>query len=116
MKRVADGITEWLKRAPRGWFSLYAGAVAFCTYFCMYAFRKPFTAASFSGLTFLGTRVALKTAFVISQVLGYALSKYIGIKVCSEAPRSRRAALLVWLILSAQAALLLFAVLPGDWK
>src|SRR2546421_10825079 len=112
MKRIGDALTAWLSTAPRAWFSLYAGAAAFCTYFCMSPFRKPSTAAEFSGLKFLGTRLDLKTAFVISQVIGYALSKYIGIKVCSEAPPRRRAALLVGLVLTAEAALLLFALLP----
>src|SRR5262249_29751242 len=78
----------------------------------MYAFRKPFAAAKFSGAHFLGTAVDLKTAFVISQIIGYALSKYLGIKVCSEATRGRRARLLVGLILCAEAALFLFALTP----
>jgi phosphonate degradation associated HDIG domain protein len=78
----------------------------------MYAFRKPFTAATFSGLHFFGTTLDLKTAFVISQIIGYTLSKYVGIKVCSEATPGRRVWLLVGLILWAEAALLLFAVAP----
>src|SRR5262249_15429469 len=44
--------------------------------------------------------------------IGYALSKYLGIKVCSEATHGRRAGLLVGLILCAEAALLLFALTP----
>jgi hypothetical protein len=88
----------------------------------MYAFRKPFAAAKFEGLDLtLGIgdvkiEIGLKTAFVISQILGYTLSKYVGIKVCSEITRGRRASALVLLILLAEAALLLFAVLPNNWK
>ena len=43
---------------------------AFSTYFAMYAFRKPFAAAKFEGQFFLSTGVALKTALVISQIVG----------------------------------------------
>lgn len=106
----------WLESAPPAALTLYAMAWSFCTYFCMYAFRKPFAAAGFHGMHFLGTGVELKTAFVISQIIGYALSKYIGIKVCSEVSRARRAIVLILLIVAAQAALLLFAVLPRDLK
>src|SRR5262245_60059151 len=112
--------TQWLRNklatAPKPVFIAYAIAVAFTTYFCMYAFRKPFAAARFDGQQFLGGPVALKTAFVVSQILGYTASKYIGIKVCPEVRPGRRAGMLVLLILAAQAALVLFAILPRDLK
>ncbi len=95
---------------------VFSIVVAFVTYFCMYAFRKPFSVAEYKGLTFFGTDITLKTALVISQILGYALSKYIGIKVCSEITRKQRAFALVGLIVVAELALLLFAVLPQNLK
>jgi phosphonate degradation associated HDIG domain protein len=111
---------RWLRNklgtAPKPVFLAYAVAAAFATYFCMYAFRKPFTAARFDGEQFLGGEIALKTAFVVSQILGYTASKYIGIKVCPEVRPGRRAAMLVLLILAAEAALVLFAILPRDLK
>jgi len=82
----------------------------------MYAFRKPFSAAQFEGLSLLGTQIELKTAFVISQVIGYALSKYLGIKFCSEMTRGRRLSMLIGLVVVAEIALLLFAVLPPQFK
>jgi hypothetical protein len=109
-------LTEWLKTAPPAVFALYAMSAGFATYFCMYAYRKPFAAAKFEGLKFLDTQVNLKTAFIISQIIGYTLSKYIGIKVVSETTANRRAAMLVAMILFAELALLAFAVLPEDWK
>ena len=90
----------------------FAITVAFSTYFCMYAFRKPFSAASYDGVKFLGTNFDLKTIFVISQIVGYTLSKFIGIKVVSEVSRKQRFGMLVGLILVAQMALLGFAFLP----
>lgn len=109
-------ISDRLSRASAPVFVGYAVVVAFATYFCMYAFRKPFAAAKFEGLSFFGTEIELKTALVISQIIGYALSKFIGIKICSEAGGSRRAWLLIWLILWAETALFLFAILPPDWR
>jgi len=109
-------ISDFLSRAPAPLFVSYAVVVAFATYFCMYAFRKPFAAARFEGMSFFGTEVELKTALVASQIVGYALSKFIGIKICSEASGSRRASLLVWLVLWAETALLAFAIAPPSWR
>ena len=80
---------SFLNNSGRWTLTIYGIVAAFSTYFCMYAFRKPFSAATFkaddgSALVFLSTGIELKTALVISQILGYALSKYVGIKLCSE--------------------------------
>ncbi|MFO1458773.1 MAG: DUF5690 family protein [Verrucomicrobiota bacterium] len=114
--RPTSWLTARLATAPAPVFVAVAVAAAFSTYFAMYAFRKPFAAATFEGQFFLGTHVALKTAIVISQILGYALSKYIGIKVCSEVSPAKRARLLIGLVLWAQAALILYGFLPDNWK
>ncbi|MBT3597184.1 MAG: hypothetical protein HN758_17440 [Verrucomicrobia bacterium] len=108
--------SKWLAKAPEFIFILFAVTAAFSTYFCMYAFRKPFTAAKFEGLMFFETEVTLKTALVISQILGYALSKYVGIKVCSEIQPAQRAKALLWLILGAQLSLVLFGLAPDNWR
>jgi hypothetical protein len=103
-----------LESAPGPLLVLYASLAAFSTYFCMYAFRKPFTAGEYTGHE-LG-EVDLKTALMISQIVGYTLSKYIGIKICSEVSPTRRAPVLVLFILWAEAALVLFALVPPAWK
>ena len=51
----AGALTRWLERAPSWLFASWAIAAAFSTYFCMYAFRKPFAAASYEGAKFFGT-------------------------------------------------------------
>ncbi len=109
-------ITAWLERVPAGVMNGYAVASAFAVYFFVFAFRKPFTAATFDGLHFGGTQIELKTAFVVSQIIGYTLAKYLGIKVCSEASRGRRVWMLVGLVVLAELALVLFAVVPLEWK
>ncbi len=84
-------------------------AAAFTVYFCMYAFRKPFAAGTFSsesewfGLSF-------KTTLVISQIIGYALSKYLGAHVLPSLPNSARTSWLLGLVGLAWAALLSFAM------
>ncbi len=114
---VAPGVvTRFLERAPTPVFVIYAIVAAFTTYFCMYAFRKPFAAAKFEGELFLSTTIQLKTAIVISQIIGYTVSKYIGIKVCSEVPPGRRAFTLIGLIVWALLALVLYGMLPNNLK
>jgi hypothetical protein len=107
-------VTKWLGLAPSAIFVFYAIFFAFTTYFTMYAFRKPFAAASYSGHEFGGFN--LKAALVISQILGYALSKYVGIKICSEILRSYRLYALVILIIFAEVSLILFAIVPIHLK
>lgn len=111
-----SGFKNKLSNSGSGILSIYAIFAAFTTYFCMYAFRKPFAATDYGGLKFLGTDYDLKTAYVIAQIVGYTISKYVGMKICSEAGKSGRAKLLVTLILTAWASLLLFAVLPVNLK
>lgn len=91
-----------------------AGAAAFCTYFCMYAFRKPFTAGTFEDQEIWG--LGLKTVLVISQLLGYMLSKFIGIKVVSEMSPRYRAAGILGLILFAELALVGFGLTSPPWQ
>jgi hypothetical protein len=94
--------------------SAWCVVAAFGTYFCMYAFRKPFTAEEYSGLSFWG--LDYKPLLVISQALGYTLSKFVGIKVNSEATPARRVGLLLALIGAAEAALVLFALTPMPYN
>ncbi|MDF1564862.1 MAG: DUF5690 family protein [Deltaproteobacteria bacterium] len=110
----AGGLPAWLARRSTPAFSAYAIFAAFTAYFCMYAFRKPFSVATFEGETF--GPLSLKIALVISQVVGYALSKFISIKLVSEIPARRRALALIVLIGLAEGALLLFALLPPGGK
>jgi len=111
-------VARMLERAPSPVFVAYSIVAAFTTYFCMYAFRKPFAAAKFDGevFWFFGATIGLKTALVISQIIGYAISKYVGIKVCSEVKPGKRAITLIGLIVWAEAALILFGVLPNNLK
>lgn len=107
-------IKDRLSTASPQWFSAYCIIAAFGTYFCMYAFRKPFTAGTFDGIVLAG--VGYKTVLVTSQVFGYTLSKFIGIKYVSELRASQRAFGILALIGIAEVALLLFAIVPAPYN
>ncbi|RUL89183.1 DUF5690 family protein [Tautonia sociabilis] len=96
---------------PSPAIALWAVAAAFGTYFCMYVFRKPFTAASYAGGEVFG--LPEKTVLVTTQVFGYMLSKVVGIRVIAELPPARRALGLLVLVGAAELALLGFAVMPS---
>lgn len=116
MDQSAPSITKELPRSQRSelFWAVWAVAAAFGTYFCMYAFRKPFTAATFDDASVGG--LTFKTLLVTAQVTGYMVSKFIGIKVISEMPAQRRAVGIVALIVAAELALVLFGLTPRPWS
>lgn len=91
------------------------GLAAFGAYFAMYAFRKPFAAGTYGDMGLLPFGLDYKTGLLIAQVIGYALSKLIGIRVIAEFGRRGRAAAILCLIGTSWLALMLFAVLPRGW-
>ncbi|MCC5937392.1 MAG: hypothetical protein JJU34_08930 [Lunatimonas sp.] len=91
--------------------SLFAACMAFLTYSSMYAFRKPFAAATFDGESLWG--MDLKVWLILAQTLGYMASKFYGIKMISELTKERRAILILGLIGVSWLALLGFAILPA---
>lgn len=90
----------------RPWFlTLWCVLAAFGAYASMYGFRKPFTAAGFGG-------AEAKAWLVTAQVLGYMLSKFVGIKIVAEMAAAGRARALLGLIAAAEVTLLMFALTP----
>jgi MFS family permease len=94
--------------------TLKAAFAAFGVYFCMYGFRKPFTVASFEGLSYFG--IDYKVLIVIAQVMGYFISKFLGIKFISELKPEKRIFYLFIFIAVAELALLGFAVIPAPYN
>jgi len=95
-------------------FLSYAALASFGTYFCMYAFRKPFTVATYENLDFIG--VDYKIVLIITQVIGYMLSKFIGIKMISELKAENRLKYLLAMIAFAELSLILFAWIPSPYN
>ncbi|WP_321332379.1 DUF5690 family protein [uncultured Bacteroides sp.] len=114
MKALKYKIQQWLLLQPQWVFALYASLTAFLTYSCMYAFRKPFTVGVYEGLNFLG--VDYKIWLITSQVVGYTLSKFIGIKYISELKPSSRAGYILILVGLSEFALLLFWLVPAPYN
>ena len=107
-----------LQKGPSIFFNIYAIIAGFITYFSMYGFRKPFSVGSYEGVItfFEGFEIDYKIFFVFSQVVGYTISKFLGIKVVSEASRNRRISLILGFILFSEFALLLFPLVPENFK
>jgi len=105
-----------LERSNPVLFTTVAGLAGFAAYFSMYAFRKPFSAATFAVVPGWTFALDYKITLVIAQVMGYALSKLIGIKVISELDPAKRASAIIVLILLAWIALVLFALTPAPWN
>lgn len=87
---------------------------AFSTYFCVYGFRKPFTSASFDDSDWAG--IGFKELLVIAQVMGYMVSKFIGIKVIAEMPPHRRGVGIIGLVMASFAALVIFPLVPRPFS
>lgn len=112
--RKVHATSGWPSLLNRPWFLwLWCTIAAFGAYACMYAFRKPFTVGKYIQPPF-GEN--MKTWLILAQVLGYTLSKCIGIRVISEMPIAKRGLVLMGLVGSALLALFLFAILPSPLK
>jgi MFS family permease len=114
MLTIKQNIQNGLSRQPQWVFVVYATMAAFLTYSCMYAFRKTFTVATFDEQYFLG--VHYKIWLITSQLIGYTLSKFLGIKFISEMKPEYRARYILLVVAIAQIALFLFAVTPRPWN
>jgi hypothetical protein len=90
--------------------ALYIAVLTFFSYASVYAFRKPFTTATFDGEKLFG--ISYQTIFIISQVIGYMFSKFSGIKFISSLKRNGRWKSALFLMGTAWLSLLAFAILP----
>lgn len=114
-KRVA----QWLESKPRFFFVVFSSIAAFSAYLSMYAFRKPLSASDYNNiesLTLFGTEFDFKAIALISQLLGYMTSKFLGVKFASEAPFARRAPRVLGLIAFAGLMLIMFAITPAPYN
>ena len=93
---------------------LWAGGAALLSYSLVYALRKPYTAASFEGLTFLGSDY--KVAVTTIQILGYVIAKFFRIKIISELKKENRFRFFVGSAVLAEAALVGFGLLDAPYN
>ena len=93
--------------------TICAAIIAFLAYSSIYAYRKPFTVATFEGVSFWG--IPYQTLLIISQVISYMLSKFYGIKFIAELKRLRRWKTSFFLVGIAWVSLLVFAIIPAPF-
>jgi hypothetical protein len=108
--------SHWLTNASPVVFTAFASLAGFATYFSMYAFRKPFAAASFDHVEGWHYALDFKIAIVLAQLIGYAASKFIGIRVIAGMNRNYTAQAILGLIGASWLALIVFAVVPAIYK
>jgi len=109
-----DSLRSRLQHSPTWVFVVYVSLFSFIVYACMYGFRKPFTSATFNGVTLFG--ISYKVVLVISQTIGYMLSKFYGIRFIATMQPGKRAGFIVKLILLSWGSLLLFALVPAPYN
>lgn len=110
----SPSLTKWLEKTNGVWFSIYAAGSAFCLYTCVYAFRKAFSVATFEGLVYLG--INYKVWLITFQVLGYALSKFIGIKIISELKATSRGSGILIMVSIAGMSWFFFGLVPAPYN
>jgi hypothetical protein len=94
--------------------ALSAALVTFLTYTMVYGFRKGFTICSFEGMQYWG--ISYKVWLVIIQVLGYASSKFYGIRYIAELQKIGRGKIILLLVGISWTGLLFFALVPAPWN
>lgn len=107
-------VTRWLSTTNGAWFSIYTAGSAFGLYLCVFALRKTYNVALYEGYEYAG--IGFKSWMVISQVVGYMVSKFIGIKVVSELKASSRAKGILLMSVIAALSWLLFAITPMPYN
>lgn len=110
MEKLRAKVAQW----PYGLISVFAAISSFGAYTCMYAFRKGFSAGTFTGQQYF--HIDYKVWLVIAQIIGYTISKFYGIKFISELKPGQRAKSILLLIGIAWLALLCFAYVPAPYN
>lgn len=107
-------IKRYLEKSSLYVLAVYASIFIFLIYTCAYGFWKPFTAGIYAGETLWGFDV--KVLYVLSEIIGYALSKFIGIRLLSSMRPGQRVYYIIGLMTFSEVVLLGFAMFPVPLK
>jgi Family of unknown function (DUF5690) len=94
--------------------TIFAGIAAFFTYLCFYPFRRAYTAATYDGISFFG--IDYKILLISAQVLGFATSKWLGIKYVSEMMPTQRPKNLMIMIACSWVCYFFFGLVPAPYN
>ena len=95
-------------------FILWAGGAALLSYSLVYMLRKPYTAAAFEDLEVFN--MDYKVAVTIVLILGYVVSKFMGIKLISELRREERLRFILMSVVMAELSLVFFGLLSAPYN
>jgi len=108
--KLRSRVAKW----PYSLLSVMAAVSAFGAYTSMYAFRKAFSAGTFTGQQYF--HVDYKVWLVIAQIIGYTMSKFYGIRFIAEIKGDKRGVTILFLVAIAWLALLAFAMVPAPYN
>lgn len=111
---VSNVLSKRVSKWSNGQVTLLIAIAAFCCYTSMYAFRKSFTAGDYEGEMLFG--MSYKVCMVITQMFGYLLSKFYGIRYIAESTNNKRGRSLIVLVGLSWFGLLGFALAPKPWN
>lgn len=111
---VEHAITAWLRRTNTFSFTLYGSVAAFGLYCCIFSLRKTFGVATYEGITYWG--VDYKVLMITFQVIGYLISKFIGIKVVSEMQANYRTRGILLMTSIATVSWFFFGITPAPYN
>ena len=114
MAEIQQGRLAAKKRLSDILFILWAGGAALLSYSLVYALRKPYTAAVFEDVDFFG--LDYKVVVTVSQIVGYVISKFMGIKLISELKREERLRFILMSVVMAELSLVFFGLLSAPYN
>lgn len=94
--------------------TIYAGSIAFFTYMSFYPFRRAYTAATYDNLALF--TIDYKIWLITMQVLGFATSKGLGVKIVSELKPEKRTKSLLLFVCISWLCYLCFALIPAPYN
>lgn len=114
MNNTATETIDSKKRMSDLLFILWAGGAALLSYSLVYALRKPYTASTYAGLDILG--FDYKTIVTITQIIGYLIAKFVGIKLISELKKESRFKFILTSVTAAQLSLVAYGLIPAPYN
>lgn len=92
----------------------WACSLGFLSYLFFYPFRRAYAATVFENIFYFN--LPLKTLIIIAQVLGFAVSKWLGVKIISEILPQNKFKSLVYFALFSAICMLLFGLVPAPYS
>src|SRR6185295_12569860 len=114
IQKTEHPITAWLRNTSTFNLTLYGAVASFCLYTCIFSLRKTFGVATYEGLTYGG--IDFKIWMVAFQVIGYMISKFVGIKVVSELQSAYRTRGILMMVSIASVSWFFFAITPHPYS